>query len=101
MIQIPARKGTKARPPIVEPKNLVHMTLPGNVGLLKIAYFPGAFGVRFAMALDEAIKDLKDKGCDRLIIDLRGNIGGSLAVCGRGQRFRRRPASKTCKSRVD
>jgi C-terminal processing protease CtpA/Prc len=78
MIQIPARKGTKARPPIVEPKNLVHMTLPGNVGLLKIAYFPGAFGVRFAMALDEAIKDLKDKGCDRLIIDLRGNIGGSL-----------------------
>jgi len=78
MIQIPARKGTKARPPIVEPKSLVHMTLPGNIGLLKIAYFPGAFGVRFAKTLDEAIKNLKDKGCDRLIIDLRGNIGGSL-----------------------
>ena len=77
MIQVPARKGTKA-PPIVEPKSLVHMMLPGNVGLLKIVYFPGAFGVRFAMKLDEAIKDLKDKGCDRLIIDLRGNIGGSL-----------------------
>jgi C-terminal processing protease CtpA/Prc len=28
--------------------------------------------------LDAAVHDLKQQGCDRLIIDLRGNIGGSL-----------------------
>lgn len=77
-IHVPARRGTKARPPIVEPKSLVHTMLPGNVGLLKIVYFPGAFGMRFAKTLDAAIRDLKAKDCDRLIIDLRGNIGGSL-----------------------
>src|SRR4051794_19142011 len=28
--------------------------------------------------LDDAVSELKASGCDRLIIDLRGNIGGSL-----------------------
>jgi carboxyl-terminal processing protease len=32
----------------------------------------------FASALDAAVDDLKQQGCERLIIDLRGNIGGSL-----------------------
>ena len=32
----------------------------------------------FANDLDRAIDDLKKQGCDRLIVDLRGNIGGSL-----------------------
>jgi C-terminal processing protease CtpA/Prc len=49
-----------------------------QLGLLRVAYFPGAFGLAFANTLDHAVHDLKQRGCDRMIIDLRGNIGGSL-----------------------
>jgi carboxyl-terminal processing protease len=34
--------------------------------------------MRFGKALDGAIHNLVAKGCDRLIIDLRGSLGGSL-----------------------
>jgi C-terminal processing protease CtpA/Prc len=53
------------------------MVGPG-IGLLKIPYFPDPTGLSFARALDAAIADLKVHGCERLIVDLRGNIGGSL-----------------------
>ena len=81
-VEVPFRKGTKARPPIVAPKSLVHAIIASNGGLLRILYFPGAFGMRFARALDAAVRDLKAQGCDRLVIDLRGNIGGSLGLAG-------------------
>ena len=48
------------------------------MGMVKIAYFSGMFGIRFSKVLDAAIASLKSQGCDRLIIDLRGCIGGSL-----------------------
>lgn len=79
-VEVPFRKGTKVRPPIVAPKSLVHAMIAPRVGLLRILYFPGAFGLEFARALDAAVADLKRQGCDRLIIDLRGNIGGSLGL---------------------
>jgi len=72
------QKGTKQRPPIVEPRSPIHSMIASRVGLLKIPYFPGAMGMGFAKDLDHAIDDLKGQACDRLIIDLRGNIGGSL-----------------------
>jgi carboxyl-terminal processing protease len=78
VVKVPNRKGTKQRPPIVEPKSPIHSTIAPDIGLLKIAYFPGAMGMRFANDLDRAIADLKQRGCERLLIDLRGNIGGSL-----------------------
>jgi carboxyl-terminal processing protease len=62
----------------VEPKSPIHATIAPGVGLLKIPYFPGAMGMRFAKELDNAVRKLKQQGCERLIIDLRGNIGGSL-----------------------
>jgi carboxyl-terminal processing protease len=77
-IDVPMRKGTKQRPPIIEPKSPIHSVIAPKIGLLKIPYFPGAMGMRFGKALDAAMEDLKRQGCDRLIIDLRGNIGGSL-----------------------
>ncbi len=43
-----------------------------------LTLFRSSLGMRFTRALDAAIEDLKDRGADRLIIDLRGNIGGSL-----------------------
>lgn len=77
-IAVPMRKGTKQRPPIVEPKGPIHSVIPPGIGLLKIPYFPGAMGMGLAKDLDRAMDDLKKQGCDRLIVDLRGNIGGSL-----------------------
>ena len=77
-IEVPRRKGTKHRPPLVEPKSPIHRIVGPGIGLLKIAYFPGAAGMEFADALDNAVQELKQQGCERLIIDLRGNIGGSL-----------------------
>lgn len=77
-IDVPMRKGTKQRPPIVEPKSPIHSVIAPKIGLLKIPYFSGAMGMGFADELDSGINDLKRQGCDRLIIDLRGNIGGSL-----------------------
>ena len=78
LVTLPTRKGTKERPPILEPKSLTHSLVSPNIGLLKIAYFSGSLGLRFTRALDAVMKDLKDLGADRLIVDLRGNIGGSL-----------------------
>ena len=77
MIKVPNTRGPRGLP-IVEPKSLTHATPAPKVGLVKITYFPGAMGIRFSQALDAAIKALKEHGCERLIIDLRGNIGGGL-----------------------
>lgn len=77
-IEVPYRKGTKDRPPIIEPKSLTCAVIAPGIGLLKIRYFPGPMGLEFARELDAAIKDLKQRHCDRLVVDLRGNIGGSL-----------------------
>src|SRR5260370_10487884 len=52
--------------------------LERDIGYVRVATFPGAVGLDFARALDAAIRDLKAAGCQRLIIDLRGNIGGGL-----------------------
>lgn len=77
-VEVPKTKGTAQRPPLVEPKSPIHAKIGSNVGVLKIAYFPGAFGMRFATALARAVDDLGRRGCDRLIVDLRGAIGGSM-----------------------
>jgi C-terminal processing protease CtpA/Prc len=92
VIAVPNRKGTKQRPPIVEPKALVHAKIGPGIGLLKIVYFPGAFGMDFAKTLDRAVHDLIQEGCERMVIDLRGNIGGSLGFA--------RLASYMCPGRI-
>jgi C-terminal processing protease CtpA/Prc len=79
-VDVPKRKGTRVRPPIIEPKSLSHAMPAPNIGLLRIVYFPGAMGLQFAKQLDAAITDLKQHGLSRLIIDLRGNIGGGLGL---------------------
>ena len=77
-IDVPYRKGTKSRPPIIEPKSITHRLIAPGIGVLKIPYFPGSMGLRFARDLDVALANLKEQRCDRLIVDLRGNIGGGL-----------------------
>jgi C-terminal processing protease CtpA/Prc len=77
---VPKRKGTRSRPPIVEPKSLSHAMVAPGIGLLRVTYFPGEMGIGFANALDMEMKSLKESGASRLIIDLRGNIGGGLGL---------------------
>jgi C-terminal processing protease CtpA/Prc len=77
-IAVPHRKGSKRRPPIIEPRSLVYSIIEPDIGLLKVTYFSGTFGIGFANTLDAAMQALQDGGCQRLILDLRGNIGGSL-----------------------
>ena len=52
--------------------------LTKRVGLVRITFFSGMFGIRFSRVLDAAIESLKAQGCERLIVDLRGCLGGSL-----------------------
>lgn len=77
-VVVPDRKSTRPRLPFVEPKSLAYRMLSERVGLIKIAFFSGLIGIRFSTILDFAINSLKAQGCDRLIIDLRGCLGGSL-----------------------
>src|SRR6266699_3001041 len=76
-IAVPNR-AAKDRPPMIEPRSLSHRTLAPGVGYVRVATFPGAVGQRFAKGLDDAIRDLKEGGVQRLIADIRGNIGGGL-----------------------
>lgn len=77
-VMVPDRKATRPRLPFVEPKSVSYRMLTERVGILKIPYFSGMFGIRFSRVLDAAIASLKAQGCDCLVIDLRGCIGGSL-----------------------
>ena len=77
-VDVPIRKASKQRPPLVEPKPVSYRMMDRDIGYLKVLYFPGAAGLRFAGILDDAMSALKTAGCRGLILDLRGNIGGSL-----------------------
>ena len=63
---------------MIEPRSLSHRTLASDVGYIRVATFPGAVGQSFAKDLDNAIRDLKERGIRSLIFDIRGNIGGGL-----------------------
>ena len=76
-IEVPDRPA-KDRPPMIEPKSVASRMLDKGIGYAKVASFPGTVGLQFAAALDAALRDLKERGCKRLIIDLRGNVGGGL-----------------------
>ncbi|HKV23166.1 MAG TPA: S41 family peptidase [Candidatus Acidoferrum sp.] len=76
-ISVPNR-AAKDRPPMIEPRSLSHKFLAPDIGYIRVATFPGAVGQSFAKALDEAIRELRVRGIQRLIVDIRGNIGGGL-----------------------
>lgn len=76
-IEVPDKRA-KHRPPMVETKSLSHRMIRGDIGLIKVSTFPGAVGLEFARTLDLAVQDLKQRGMERFILDLRGNVGGGL-----------------------
>lgn len=76
-VEVPNR-AAKDRPPMVEPRSITHRMLENGIGYVRIASFPGTVGLQFAGALDRVLAEFKRNGCERLIVDLRGNIGGGL-----------------------
>lgn len=62
--------------PVNAPEAVHAERLSYEIGLLKIAMFPGVIGIDVAKDIDRAIESLD--GCNRLIVDLRGNTGGGI-----------------------
>lgn len=75
LLELP-KAGPKAgaKPPMAEPTSATLTMLDGGLGHLRVAFFPGVNGQRFARDLDAALATATD--CRRMIIDLRGNLGG-------------------------
>jgi carboxyl-terminal processing protease len=73
-LNVPAPRSKKR--PINQPRPVAWSRLPGNIGLIKITMFTGMIGIDFAHDVDRAVADLR--GCDRLVVDLRGNTGGGI-----------------------
>ena len=73
-LEVPTPKSKKR--PINQPRPVSWSKLPDDIGLLRITMFPGAIGIDLAHDIDRAIANLR--GCNRLIIDVRGNTGGGI-----------------------
>jgi C-terminal processing protease CtpA/Prc len=63
---------------MVEPKPFTFHELESHTALLRIVYFPGAFGLRFGREIGTVMASIRNAGYRHLVLDLRGNIGGSL-----------------------
>jgi C-terminal processing protease CtpA/Prc len=72
---LPAPTG-KGRPPMSEVRTVHARKLSDRVGYVRVAYFPGAAGDKFALAYERAIAELGP--VESIVIDLRGNVGGGL-----------------------
>jgi carboxyl-terminal processing protease len=73
-VQLPIPKSQKH--PVTAPQAVQARKLTDDIGLLRVAMFPGAIGIDVAKDLDRGIATLG--GCRRLIVDLRGNTGGGI-----------------------
>jgi len=62
--------------PVTGPAAVHARKLTDDIGLLRVAMFPGAIGIDVAKDIDRGIAALG--GCGRLIVDLRGNTGGGI-----------------------
>ena len=57
---------------------MVSSVLPDSVGYLKVTILPGLLGLDVAREIDAAVNGLAQ--CDRVVLDLRGHLGGGLGV---------------------
>jgi carboxyl-terminal processing protease len=73
-VQLPMPKSQKH--PVTAPRPVSTERLSDEIGLLKVAMFPGVVGIDVAKDIDCGIAALD--GCTRLIVDLRGNTGGGI-----------------------
>jgi carboxyl-terminal processing protease len=75
-VDVPAPRSRKQ--PYSEPRSVLASHLAPSLGYLKVTIFPGLIGIDVAAEIDAAFKELSD--CDRLVLDLRGHLGGGLGV---------------------
>jgi carboxyl-terminal processing protease len=73
-VQLPMPKSKTH--PVTAPEAVHVRKLSDEIGLLKVAMFPGVIGIDVAKDIDRAIESLDS--CNRLILDLRGNTGGGI-----------------------
>ncbi len=73
-VQLPVPKSKTH--PVTAPEAVHAERVSQEIGLLKVAMFPGVIGIDVAKDIDRAIESLD--GCNRLIVDLRGNTGGGI-----------------------
>jgi C-terminal processing protease CtpA/Prc len=73
-VQLPLPKSQKH--PVTAPETVHAERLSEEIGLLKVAMFPGVVGIDVAKDIDRVIAALN--GSRRLIVDLRGNTGGGI-----------------------
>jgi carboxyl-terminal processing protease len=75
-VAIPAPRSRKQ--PTATLKPVTWSILDGNTGYMKVPILPGMLGLDVARTIDEAMTAVSS--CDRLILDLRGHVGGGLGV---------------------
>jgi C-terminal processing protease CtpA/Prc len=73
-VQLPVNRSP--RHPVTAPQAVHVERLNQEIGVLKVAGFPGAIGIDVARDIDRGVARLA--GCSRLIVDLRGNSGGGI-----------------------
>jgi len=74
ILAIPGSREKKR--PIVVPDQVVSARkLDSDVGYIRVSMFPGVLGMDVARDISRAVAEL---GCDRLVVDLRGNTGGGI-----------------------
>jgi len=73
-LQLPMPKSKKH--PVNAPEPVHTKRLTDEIGMLKVAMFPGVVGIDVAKDIDRGIASLN--GFSRLIVDLRGNTGGGI-----------------------
>lgn len=76
VLAIPRPRSRKQ--PYSEPQSVIYSKLTNSVGYIKVTILPGLIGIDVAKEIDDAFGSLKD--CERLILDLRGHLGGGLGV---------------------
>ena len=75
-VSIPAPRSRKQ--PYSEVEAVISEHLADGTGYLKVSILPGLLGLDVARAIDRAVAELAD--CDKMILDLRGHLGGGLGV---------------------
>ena len=73
-LDVPKSKD-KTRPLVVPDKVVTTSRLRDGIGLLRVSMFPGVLGMDVARDMSRGVTEL---GCDRLVVDLRGNTGGGI-----------------------
>src|SRR5580658_6425720 len=73
-VELPMPKSQKH--PVTAPQAVTTERLGDEIGLLRVAMFPGTIGIDVAKDIDRGIAALDQ--CNRLIVDLRGNTGGGI-----------------------